>query len=155
MEVSSQVQFSTSVCRIVPQVQTADHVADCSNPDRVAVIRWKRVSQADVDFISSLDKSTRISVIYRKIFPAAPLRVGHKQTRRAHSTRRMPDRARATKDEVYRAIEALTLGERLKLKHFVAWRCRARTNELWADLRGSAERNESFDFGRCIAASIG
>ena len=103
MEVSSQVQFSTSVCRIVPQVQTADHVADCSNPDRVAVIRWKRVSQADVDFISSLDKSTRISVIYRKIFPATPLRVGHIQTRRVHSTRRIPDRARATKDEVCRA----------------------------------------------------
>jgi hypothetical protein len=53
MEVSSQVQFSTSVCRIVPQVQTGDHVADCSNPDRVAVIRWKRVSQADVDLFQA------------------------------------------------------------------------------------------------------
>ena len=36
----------------------------------------------------------------------------------------MPDRAGATKDEVYRAIEALTPGELLKLKHFAAWRVR-------------------------------
>ena len=54
----------------------------------------------------------------------------------------MPDRARATKDEVYRAIEALTLGERLKLKHFVAWGVRglgrASCGRNWEDLLSEA-----------------
>ena len=75
---------------------------------------------------------------------------------RSSATGGMPDRAGATKDEVYRAIEALTLGERLKLKHFVAWGVRGLGRaSCGADSGGSAERSEPFDFGRCIAASIG
>ena len=54
----------------------------------------------------------------------------------------MPDRAGATKDEVYRAIEALTPGELLKLKHFAAWRvrglARASCGRTWEDLLSEA-----------------
>ena len=57
---------------------------------------------------------------------------------RSSATGGMPDRAGATKDEVYRAIEALTLGERLKLKHFAALGgAGTRTSELWAHFGGS------------------
>ena len=66
---------------------------------------------------------------------------------RSSATGGMPDRAGAT---------TLTLGERLKLKHFVAWGVRGLGRaSCGADSGGSAERSEPFDFGRCIAASIG
>jgi hypothetical protein len=77
------------------------------------------------------------------------LNFGHKQTRGPQG------RAGATKDEVYRAIEGLTPGELLKLKHFVACGVRGLGRaSRGADLGGSAERSELFDFGRCIAALV-
>jgi hypothetical protein len=38
---------------------------------------------------------------------------------------RMPDVTGANRDEIHRAIEALTAAELLRLKHFSAWRMRA------------------------------
>jgi len=54
----------------------------------------------------------------------------------------MPDRAGATRDEFYQAVEALTPGELLKLKHFAAWRvrglARASCGRTWEDLLSEA-----------------
>jgi hypothetical protein len=54
----------------------------------------------------------------------------------------MPGGTGATRDEVYRAIQALTLGERLKLKKFAAWRVRglgrASCGRTWEDLLSEA-----------------
>jgi len=48
----------------------------------------------------------------------------------------------ATRDEVYRAIQALTPGELLKLKHFAVWRVRglgrANCGRTWEDLLSEA-----------------
>jgi hypothetical protein len=50
----------------------------------------------------------------------------------------MPDGTGANRDEIHQAIEALTPGERLKLKHFAAWRMRglgrAVGGRTWEDL---------------------
>jgi hypothetical protein len=55
----------------------------------------------------------------------------------------MPDRTGATRDEVHRAIQALTPGELLKLKHFAAWRVRglgrASRGRTWEDLLSEAK----------------
>lgn len=54
----------------------------------------------------------------------------------------MPDRTAANRDEIDRAIEALTPGELLKLKHFSAWRIRglgrASRGRTGEDLLGEA-----------------
>jgi hypothetical protein len=54
----------------------------------------------------------------------------------------MPDGTGAHRDEVNRAIEALSPGELLKLKHFAAWRMRglgrASCGRTWEDLIGEA-----------------
>ena len=54
----------------------------------------------------------------------------------------MPGRTGGTRDEVYRAIQALTPGELLKLKHFAAWRvrglARASCGRTWEDLLSEA-----------------
>lgn len=55
----------------------------------------------------------------------------------------MPDGTVANRDEVNRAIEALTPGELLKLKHFAAYRTRglgrAACGRTWEDLLGEAK----------------
>jgi hypothetical protein len=55
----------------------------------------------------------------------------------------MPDGTGANRDQVHRAIEELTLGELLKLKHFAAWRMRglgrAGCGRTWEDLLGEAK----------------
>jgi hypothetical protein len=55
----------------------------------------------------------------------------------------MPDGTGATRDELYRAIEALTPGELLKLKYFAAWRVRglgrASGGRTWEDLLSEAQ----------------
>jgi hypothetical protein len=54
----------------------------------------------------------------------------------------MPDDTAATRDELDRAIEALTRTELLKLKHFAAWRvhglARASCGRTWEDLLSEA-----------------
>ena len=54
----------------------------------------------------------------------------------------MADGTGVTQDEIHRAIEALTLGELLKLRHFAAWRIRglgrAGCGRTWEDLLGAA-----------------
>jgi len=54
----------------------------------------------------------------------------------------MPDGTAANRDEIDRAIDALTPGELLKLKHFSAWRIRglgrASSGRTWEDLLGEA-----------------
>ena len=54
----------------------------------------------------------------------------------------MPDGTGPNRDEIHRAMEALTLGELLKLRHFAAWRIRglgrAGCGRTWEDLLGAA-----------------
>jgi len=55
----------------------------------------------------------------------------------------MPDGMGANRDEIHRAIEALTPGELLKLKCFAVWRIRglgrASCGRTWEDLFGEAK----------------
>jgi len=55
----------------------------------------------------------------------------------------MPDGVGANRDEIHRAIEALTPGELLKLKRFAVWKIRglgrARCGRTWEDLLGEAK----------------
>jgi len=55
----------------------------------------------------------------------------------------MPDGTGATRDEIHRAMEALTAGELLKLKLFSAWRMRAlgraACGRTWEDLLSEAK----------------
>jgi len=55
----------------------------------------------------------------------------------------MPDGTGATRDEIHRAMEGLTVGELLKLKQFSAWRmravARAACGRTWEDLLGEAK----------------
>jgi hypothetical protein len=55
----------------------------------------------------------------------------------------MPDGTRASRDEVVRAIDALTHAELLMLKHFAIWRVRglgrASCGRTWEDLLGEAK----------------
>ena len=54
----------------------------------------------------------------------------------------MADGTAASRDEIGRALEALTPGQLLKLKHFAAWRMRglgrAACGRIWEDLLGEA-----------------
>lgn len=54
----------------------------------------------------------------------------------------MPNGTGANRDEIHRAMEVLTLGEQLKLRHFAAWRIRglgrAGCGRTWQDLLAAA-----------------
>jgi hypothetical protein len=52
-KMNTTTELNMSVANWQPFCRWKSHVADCSNPDRAAVIRWKRVSQANVDLFQA------------------------------------------------------------------------------------------------------
>jgi hypothetical protein len=119
-----------------------------TDPCRVKV-KWQeadRIATEEANSISPLDNTASLD--------AAEV---PNEWAEAREPSRTPQGRRATKDEVFATIEALTPGELLKLKCFAAWRIRglgrACCGRTWEDLLSEAKlsslRGAASHLGRC------